>query len=306
MGWFWSTKATSKDDEVNPPHSEQRESWFRTIWAPRSEIWGDNTAVEKAPAPEAPVSRCPVDHTKLNWGRGGKPATKSSEEPPAEKTSQCPVDHTKFNKMNNMPHLPAAKLPGQSVDLPTDRTMSSIPRGEENKEGFWEYPSPQQMLNAMVRKSGRDGIDEDAVESMVDVHNFLNEGVWEEVLDWEKPHTEEAHATPRLLKFQGRPGDLSPRARMLQALGWIYPAKYGVPPPFDRHDWTVLRGVPGKPGEWEKVRYVIDFYEIPEESEDDVPTFTVDVRPAVDSFGSVYDRARKAWGPVVGKALGWE
>ena len=55
-------------------------------------------------------------------------------------------------------------------------------------------------------------------------------------------------------------------------------------PPFDRHDWIVRRPKTG-----EEVRYVIDYYSAPPEP-DGSPVFSLDVRPALDSFGSVTDR----------------
>ncbi|OMH82453.1 putative cytochrome c heme lyase [Zancudomyces culisetae] len=51
--------------------------------------------------------------------------------------------------------------------------------------------------------------------------------------------------------------------------------------PFDRHDWYVDRC--GK-----EVRYVIDYYELP--SEDGNPAFSLDVRPALDSFEALFSR----------------
>jgi hypothetical protein len=48
----------------------------------------------------------------------------------------------------------------------------------------WEYPSPQQFYNALVRKGWE--TPEEHVETMVDIHNFLNERAWMEVLKWEK------------------------------------------------------------------------------------------------------------------------
>ena len=61
----------------------------------------------------------------------------------------------------------------------------------------------------MIRKGKIDPntgeeIPEDAVESMVNVHNFLNEGCWQEILDWEKPYTEKSKIEPKLLKFKER------------------------------------------------------------------------------------------------------
>ena len=114
------------------------------------------------------------------------------------------------------------------------------------------------MYNALLRK-GYDDTPADAVESMVAVHNFLNEGAWAEIVGWERRfagglargwracregekrfedalvvekkregsgcgHTVDVE--PSLIRFQGRPGDLTPKARMLQILGQFYPAKF--------------------------------------------------------------------------------
>lgn len=149
------------------------------------------------------------------------------------------------------------RAPNQTVDLPVDREVSSIPRGDH--EGNWEYPSPQQMYNAMLRKGYTD-TPQDAVESMVAVHNFLNEGAWSEIVGWENIFSKglkqgwekcrrgeenlalerargefsgnsNTETEPRLLRFQGRPQDLTPKARILQTLGWLYPAKFGYVTP---------------------------------------------------------------------------
>lgn len=54
--------------------------------------------------------------------------------------------------------------------------------------------------------------------------------------------------------------------------------------PFDRHDWIVDRC--GK-----EVRYIIDYYDggMPDEH---YKFALLDVRPAMDSVGNIYDRAR--------------
>lgn len=59
-------------------------------------------------------------------------------------------------------------------------------------------------------------------------------------------------------------------------------------PPFDRHDWIVRRPKTG-----EEVRYVIDYYSAPPEP-DGSPAFSLDVRPALDSFGSLKERISAA------------
>lgn len=59
---------------------------------------------------------------------------------------------------------------------------SSIPRDHSGRT--WEYPSPQQFYNALVRKGWE--TPEEHIETMVEIHNFLNEAAWNEVLKWEK------------------------------------------------------------------------------------------------------------------------
>jgi hypothetical protein len=105
------------------------------------------------------------------------------------KPAACPIQHdsptTELNPLNHMPTLSQDKATNQSSLLPTDRTVSSIPRDSAEK---WEYPSPQQFYNALVRKGWE--TPEEHVETMVQIHNFLNEEAWLEVLKWEKRQNE--------------------------------------------------------------------------------------------------------------------
>ncbi|CDK26849.1 unnamed protein product [Kuraishia capsulata CBS 1993] len=255
-------------------------------------FWADNTttASPSCPVPHSNIGSCPVQHSKQ------------------DQPQVCPVNHKglsdKLNPLNQMPYsISSNKAPGQKIELPKQRTMSTIPKGESTDSGNWEYPSPQQMFNAMIKK-GKGDVPEDAVESMVDVHNFLNEGAWQEILNWEQRHTAETKVDPRLLKFTGRPDDLSPRARTYSYLGKVFPSQFGTEPPFDRHDWTVLRS-DGQSG-WKQVRYVIDYYGGPDD-EDGMPSFYLDVRPALDNVSNALDRFEhwsKDLKPLWEKALG--
>lgn len=83
-----------------------------------------------------------------------------------------------------MPDLSQVKQDNQTIDLPLKRTESSIPREGTAK---WDYPSPQQFYNALVRKGWE--TPEEHVVTMVEIHNFLNEEAWEEVKKWEKRRT---------------------------------------------------------------------------------------------------------------------
>ncbi len=113
----------------------------------------------KSPITHQKTAQCPVDHGKTASG-----------------PAKCPVDHDSVNPRNQMPALSQARQDAQKVDLPLERSESSIPRDGLSK---WEYPSPQQFFNALVRKGWE--TPEEHVVTMVEIHNFLNEEAWEEV-----------------------------------------------------------------------------------------------------------------------------
>lgn len=146
----------------------------------------------------------PVQHQQTAMTASSHPPSasgSSTSSPPPEcpmhqKTAsqapaKCPVSHSSsdLNPHNNMPvDLSSSPAPHQTVPLPTERVISSIPRpatpDESAVTGKWEYPSPQQFYNALVRKGWE--TPEENIETMVEIHNFLNEEAWNEVLKWEK------------------------------------------------------------------------------------------------------------------------
>lgn len=88
---------------------------------------------------------------------------------------------------------------------------------------------------------------------------------------------------PRLERFRGKYLELSPKARFKMFF-------QGVKRPFDRHDWVVNRD--GK-----QVRYIIDFYDGKQQFSHPL-SMHLDVRPALDSVGAFWDRARMFLGFV--------
>ena len=209
----------------------------------------------------------------------------------------CPVKaHPEYNvysqpidKTNNMPKGAATQLPNssQTIELSTERVSSTIPKGGtgESSAATWTYPSPQQFYNALSRKgkfNAKGGESEVASEedmaSVVALHNNMNEKTWAKVVEWER-QTYSENLAPKLLKFCGRPHDLSPKAALKHYV-------LGHPFPYDRHDWTLLRD------DGTTVRYVIDYYydETRAKTTDDsampvledrsaTPSLLVDVRP---------------------------
>lgn len=290
-----------------------------------------------------PPSNCPMSKAKDSpFYAAPKPSNELA--PPAPAAPQQST-LSKLNPLNYMfSSISQERAPQQTVDLSVDRETSSIPRGDA--QGNWEYPSAQQMYNAMLRKGYTD-TPQDAVESMVAVHNFLNEGAWNEIVGWERTFAKglgagwercrrgeenlnwqlmkdemtgnvDQASEPRLIRFQGRPKELTPKARIFQALGWVYPAKFEyvsatqvfrqhlltlafrTSPPFDRHDWFVQRQTPSGPKE---VRYVIDYYSGDPEPNGE-PVFYLDIRPALDSPTAAVERLMRWGGDVWWRASG--
>jgi cytochrome c heme-lyase len=197
-----------------------------------------------------PPSSCPM---KSKDSPFYSPPKSSQPETPQPPVAAQPSTLSKLNPLNYMfSSISQERAANQTIDLPVEREPSSIPRGDA--EGNWEYPSPQQMYNAMLRK-GHTDTPQDAVESMVAVHNFLNEGAWDEIVSWERVFSKglkngwqhcrrgeenlsndliyadengkfDNATPPRLLRFQGRPQEWSPKASIYQALSWAYPAKF--------------------------------------------------------------------------------
>jgi len=287
----------------------------------------DDTTDKKAP--EAP-SGCPVkgvgykassstddkprgflsDWFQSSNSKGGAVAQSSLSECPVRGGTVVPAS---IEEAANHSQLPA---PGQQIPLSQHRVISTIPRGDKSDQpsdddsanarnndsrpavpvhqpaqsSQWVYPSEQQFYNAMRKKGYNPPIE--SIPSVLRIHNAVNERSWQQVRKWEKElHNNEE---PKLVKFVGRPKDLSPKAffnsRVLM-----------TQEPFDRHDWYVEDTNGGEPR-----RYVIDFYEGKETTGDlkgstteqqkqslpmmKPPSLYIDVRPALDTPGAALDR----------------
>ncbi|KAK3113146.1 holocytochrome c synthase [Teratosphaeriaceae sp. CCFEE 6253] len=319
MGWFWADMTPAHPTAPHPLPSRSNAEPPPGCPMHKSSSAPDKPHPPPAQSPPAPTS--------------GTDSSASSYSPPTPSTSaeSTPSYISKLNPLNYMPSTLSNQREAtqQQISLPLEREASTIPRGDG--PGTWEYPSPQQMYNAMLRKGYTDTPAEH-VEAMVAVHNFLNEGAWEEIKEWERrfgsglsrgwdicrlgeegaarqAHLEslrrersEADAEePKLLRFMGRPNEPTPKARMLGFMARVYPSQFPVNPPFDRHDWYVQRAAAG--GQAEEKRYVIDYYSGPPEPTGE-PVFYLDVRPAIDGPTAAMERAMRWGGDVWYRASG--
>jgi len=193
-----------------------------------------------------------------------------------ESRSGCPV--VGVNPGNQMPpSVNAPAFPEQAKPLNLNRQSSSIPtaKRDNDESETWMYPSEQMFYNAMKRKGWEPS--EDDMPAVVAIHNAVNERAWREIQQWEAHQgISNACGGPKLVRFRGRPKDISPKARFLNLMGYKLP--------FDRHDWIVDRC-------GQEVRYIIDFYNAAP-----MPNMTtalhLDVRPALDSPSLLWERLR--------------
>lgn len=213
----------------------------------------------------------------------------SGSSQPAEYPSECPMHksngkETDIDPTNMMPPPNQRPAPDQPFSLSTDRIKSTIPKvTKDGTAETWTYPSEQMFWNAMLRKGWRwkdDELEPHDMTNIISIHNANNEQAWKEVLKWEAFHCSECPEGPRLMKFGGKAKEFSPRARFRSWLGYELP--------FDRHDWIVDRC--GK-----QVRYIIDYYDGGQVDPDTYQFTLLDVRPAFDSFGAVWDRMKATW-----------
>jgi cytochrome c heme-lyase len=248
-----------------------------------------DSAAEAPSGGRGEEDKCPVDHKNMSKEElAGLMATHRGR--PASLEKPYNVYGQEIDPANMMPAIPnQLPSPGQQVRLSTDRAPSSIPKSGDAEGTTWTYPSPQMFFNALKRKGKADDVQETDIDSVVAIHNRMNERTWREVLDWEhRFHCDEC-SNPKLRQFMGKPHELSPAARFRSSF-------LGYPRPFDRHDWVVDRcGL-------RDVRYIIDYY-----YRDDADTgepIELHVRPALDSPGAMFDRMRHGLGAFRNSILG--
>jgi cytochrome c heme-lyase len=145
---------------------------------------------------------------------GNSPSADSAAAPSRKSYN---VYNQEIDVTNQMPVVPnQLPWPGQQRLLPTERVASSIPKGGG---GQWVFPSQQMFFNALQRKGKGGNVTEEDMHSVVLTHNTMNELTWRQVMLWERLNRGGDGAEPALVRFLGRPDDLSPRARARTLFG---------------------------------------------------------------------------------------
>ena len=232
---------------------------------------------------------CPYDHSK----KAKKKKSKCPYEGDTDSSNKVfNVYAQEIDPRNRVPYnVNQLPLEDQEKVLSAERMKSSIPKSGGKEGETWTYPSPQIFYNALKRKNKADDVNVEDMNAVVAVHNSMNKQTWQKLLRWERLNHAEDIESLKLVRFMGRPHDLTPKARFLSTFG-------GRPKPFDRHDWYITRD-----GGKTEVRYVIDYYydetdvksgntRLPGAKESRI--IHVDVRPALDSFDAFKDRVHMA------------
>lgn len=141
MAWFFSSSSSS------PPSSSS-----------------SSTATSSINSSGANNSNNNNNNTNSNNGGGGCPVDHGKISSKSTSASGCPIDHSSssstINPLNMMPNMKNERVAGQTLDLPLERTQSTIPKGsakgtsrtdESKGSGVWEYPSPQ--VNQCIQRS---------------------------------------------------------------------------------------------------------------------------------------------------------
>ncbi|KAF9203782.1 Cytochrome c1 heme lyase [Haplosporangium sp. Z 27] len=250
--------------------------------------------------PDGEPAKCPVSpeahkHFMPRSAQQNPISTPSlSSSPPAAAVTD-EFTGLKIDPTNNMPINPDQfRTASQHHELNTERETSSIPKASHSPDPYgddkksssasfgahaadpdsdqdkvWIYPSEQMFFNAMKRKNWNPR--EEDMKFVVPIHNMVNEMAWKHILRWERL-TKNDCGGPKLVKFEGKPKEITPKARFRSWMGYTLP--------FDRHDWVVDRC--GK-----QVTYIIDFYSgRPDPRYPEAPSFYLDVRPKLDMDGA--------------------
>ncbi|KAL6758583.1 cytochrome c/c1 heme lyase-domain-containing protein [Haematococcus lacustris] len=244
-----------------------------TSLTPTTSASGPGCSVQASTAP----SECPVQPAYRNpaiYNVYGQRINDPNAPASASSPLQSVQNSNLLDPRNNMPLEPnQLPCPGQRKPLSVERVASAIPKG--GTDSTWLFPSPQMVFNALRRKGKGDDVTEDDMDGFIAAHNAMNEDTWRKVAVWERLHAEQC-SNPTLLRFQGKPHDLSPLARVRS---WM-----SGQTPFDRHDWVVDRC-------GQEVRYVIDFY-FYDDKAGTPEAFEIVARPALDSLEAVVDRVK--------------
>ncbi|KAK5728213.1 Cytochrome c1 heme lyase [Elasticomyces elasticus] len=275
----------SSPEDKCPVDPKTREKWLEAAKARKPATPLPPLPPTATPQPRPTANRFSLD--TLSW------LPSSTSHPQSPPRTQAPIRPKMYRlstdrEISSIPRAVSQSQPLNSAEqaaLPKPTASHGAPANAQGDTGYdkdtgnWIYPSQEQFFKAM-RKKGHEAEAKD-METIIPIHNAVNERAWAEIKVWEAPYTKECGG-PKLVSFAGDSKALTPRARWKSLVGYQTP--------FDRHDWVVDRC--GK-----EVEYVIDFYSGRGGGVGDKGlNFFLDVRPKLNSWEGVTTRAYRAVG----------
>lgn len=205
-------------------HSHPSLSFVLAMWPFSSSASPDSAASTSAPiasSSSAAADRCPVDETtRQKWlaaqAASGNPQShpmapaSSSSSSPAPQPKGQPVQLSTERETSTIPRFSADSLP--ELASPEGAASYATPQSEN-----WVYPSQDQFYRAMERKNHNPRAED--MQTIVPIHNAVNERAWKEVLEWEKGYGGEECGGVRLMTFRGTPGKMTPKSFLNQ---WVF------------------------------------------------------------------------------------
>jgi cytochrome c heme-lyase len=167
------------------------------------------------------ADKCPVDHKSSSdtpcsiWNKVLPHSSSNALAITASLEQSSSLSSSSSSPGSSVPVTVTVPVPVPDT-LSTSREVSSIPR--TNNEN-WVYPSEAQFYAAMARKKQQQDPNALDMRVVVPIHNAVNERAWSHIREWEAGRGGECCGGVRLVSFKGRPGEPSPKARILTLLG---------------------------------------------------------------------------------------
>jgi cytochrome c heme-lyase len=169
-----TTTATNDAADACPVDHRTREAWLQQSRATPAPSLDPNPSPASRPLPSA-GSWSPSSWLPSLWSTAQPADARSSSLNPQ------PHDRSALGNEREVSSIPRSSTPG-STACPAN---TEVETGVDAGSGNWIYPSERMFFEAMKRK-GHDPTAAD-MQTVVPIHNAVNERAWKEIREWEEP-----------------------------------------------------------------------------------------------------------------------
>ncbi|KAK5697148.1 Cytochrome c1 heme lyase [Elasticomyces elasticus] len=197
----------SNPEDKCPVDLKTREKWLEAAKARKpASPTPLPTPHTSTPQPRPTAGRFSLD--TLSW----LPSSTSLQQPPPRSTTPARPKMYRLSTDREISSIPRAVSPSQPLNsaeqaaLPKPTASHGTPANAQGDTGYdkdtgnWIYPSQEQFFKAM-RKKGHEAEAKD-METIIPIHNAVNEKAWAEILEWERPYSARCGG-PKLGEVEG-------------------------------------------------------------------------------------------------------